>query len=175
PEIVTQIQTVDGAKIGEAVRETGPAATKPASPAVLIYVQSDRDLAKSLVKIKCSTADVKMIETGVYVVSTAGRHVLDVNVISESPLQWDDESVTITVGPPGPGPGPGPTPDPKPDPQPDPGVAPIDGPGLRVLFVSESAEPMPPNIQESFYSPEIAAWHNANCVKVDGQAETWRV
>lgn len=122
PEIVTQIQTTDGTKIGQAVRETGPAATKPASPAVLIYVKSDRDLAKSLVKIKCLTADVKMIEAGVYVVTTAGKHVLDVNVISEAPLQWDDESLTVTVGG---TPQPGPTPDPTPDPQPEPTPTPI--------------------------------------------------
>lgn len=138
PEIVTQIQTTDGTKIGQAVRETGPAATKPASPAVLIYVQSDRDLTKSLVKIKCSTADVKMIETGVYVVSTAGKHVLDVNVISEAPLQWDDESLTVTVGgtPP-----PGPTPDPKPDPKPDPPPTPIDiskTEGAWVLIIEQT-------------------------------------
>ena len=119
PEIVTQIQTADGTKIGQAVVETGLPDAKPAAPAVLIYVQSDRDLTKSLVKIKCSTADVKLVETGVYVVTTAGRHVLDVNVISEAPLQWDDESVTVTVGnSPTPNPGPDPEPEPTPDPSP---------------------------------------------------------
>lgn len=174
PETLTQIQTVDGDKIGQAVREFGPAVVRPASPAVVVGIKSDRDLAKSLVKIKCTTADVQMIETGVYVLSTPGTHVLDVNVISESPLQWDDELVTITVGE-SPAPDPDPTPEPTPDPTPQPGDAPIEGPGLRVLFVSESAEPMSPAIQAIFYSPEISAWLNANCIKVDGQPEFRRV
>ncbi len=173
PEIVTQLETVDGEKIGEAVREVGPAVVRPATPAAVLSIKSDRDLSKSLVKIKCTTADVQMIETGVYVVSKAGRHVLDVNVISESPLQWDDETVTVTVGdvPP---PEPGPTPPPIP-PGPTPTPAPIEGPGFRVMFVSETGEPMPADIEDAFFSKEITDYLNANCVKVDGQPDFRRV
>lgn len=98
PEYLTQIETIDGDAIGQAVRETGPAVTHPAAPAVVVRLKSDRDLATSLVKIKCRTAEAVFIDTGVYVVSKPGTHMLDVNVISEGPLQWDDELVTVVVG-----------------------------------------------------------------------------
>lgn len=98
PEYLTQITTLDGDNIGQVVREVGEPVVQPAAPAVVILLKSDRDLKTSLVKIKCRTADVHLIETGVYVISLPGTHILDVNVISESPLQWDDELVTVTVG-----------------------------------------------------------------------------
>ena len=125
PEVLTQLQTTSGDNIGQAVREIGHATTKPATPAVVVYLKSDRNIAQALVKIKCATASVQMIEPGVYVVATAGRHILDVNVISESPLQWDDETVTVTVGP-APIPDPTPDPEPEPGPKPDPEPTPID-------------------------------------------------
>lgn len=169
PEIITQIETVDGDKIGQAVREVGPAVVQPVSPAAVISLKSDRDLATSLVKIKCKTAEVALVETGVYVVTKAGTHVVDVNVISESPLQWDDESVTVTVGEPTP------PPDPPTPPGPTPGVAPIEGPGFRVLFVGETGDDMPQAVADVFYSPEITKYLNENCVKVDGHPDFRRV
>lgn len=174
PETLTQVVTVDGDKIGQAVREIGAAVVKPSAPAVVLMLKSDRDLTKSLVKIRSRTTDVQLVETGVYVVTKAGKHELEVNVISESPLQWDDEIVTVTVGD-APTPEPDPTPDDPDPPTPEPGVAPIEGPGLRVLFVSESAEQMSPAIQDIFYSPDITNWLNANCIKIDGQPEFRRV
>lgn len=122
PEIITQLETVDGDKIGDAIREVGPAVVQPAVPAAVLTVKSDRDLKKSLVRIKCPTADVLKIEQGVYVVAKAGTHTISVNVISEAPLQWDDETVTVTVG----------TPEPKPDPVPDIPLDRFDNLGQRV-------------------------------------------
>lgn len=169
PEIITQLQTIDGDKIGDAIREVGPAVVQPAVPAAVVTVKSDRDLSKSLVKIKCVTADVLKIEQGVYVVAKAGTHTIDINVISEAPLQWDDESVTVTVGEPTP------PPPPPPPPGPTPGVAPIEGPGFRVLFVGETGDDMPQAVADIFYSPEITAYLNANCIKVDGHPDFRRV
>lgn len=172
PEIITQLQTVDGDKIGDAVREVGPAVVQPSSPAVVLSIKSDRDLAKSLVKIKCATADVLKISDGVYVIAKSGTHTVDVNVISEAPLQWDDETVTVTVGEPLPPP---PPPDPPTPPGPTPTPAPIDGPGFRVLFVGETGDDMPQAVADIFYSPEITKYLNENCVKVDGQPDFRRV
>lgn len=169
PEIITQLQSADGDKIGDAIREVGPAVVQPAVPAAVVTVKSDRDLSKSLVKIKCVTADVLKIEQGVYVVAKAGTHTIDINVISEAPLQWDDETVTVTVGQPTP------PPDPPPPPGPTPGVAPIEGPGFRVMFVGETGDDMPQAVADIFYSPEITKYLNENCVKVDGQPDFRRV
>lgn len=98
PSIVTQIETVDGDKIGDAIFSVGKPTIQPAAPAAVLQIKSDRDLATSLVKIKCRTAEAVLVSQGVYVVTTPGTHDLDVNVISEQPLQWDDEQLTITVG-----------------------------------------------------------------------------
>ena len=176
PEIITQIETVDGDRIGQAVREVGPPVVKPSAPSVVLLLQSDRDLAKSLVKIRSSTAEAVKVDDATYVVSKPGTHTLQVNVISDGPLQWDDETVTVTVGE-SPTPEPAPDPDPTPDPAPDPhpGVAPIDGPGFRVLFVSETGERMPAEVEDAFYAPEITSYLNANCIKVDGQPDFRRV
>ncbi len=122
PEIVTQVQTVDGDAVGAAVREVGPAIVSAPAPAVVVQIKSDRDFKTSLVKIKCATATVSLVEAGVYVVSTPGTHVLDVNVISEQPLQWDDELVTVVVGE---GPNPPDPPGPKPPEPPTPPVPPV--------------------------------------------------
>lgn len=75
---------------------------------------------------------------------------------------------------------PKPDPDVEPDPvdpdvPPQPGPAPIEGDGLRVLFVHESAEPMPREFQPAFYGPKVADYLNANCVKVDGHPEFRRL
>lgn len=172
PEIITQIETVDGDKIGQAVREVGPAVVQPVSPSVVLMIKSDRDLSKSLVKILSSTAEAVKVDDATYVVSKPGTHTLQVNVISDDPLQWDDQLVTVTVGE---SPSPDPAPDPEPTPDPHPGVAPIDGPGFRVLFVSETGERMPADVEDAFFSPEITDYLNANCVKVDGQPDFRRV
>lgn len=134
PEIVTQITTAEGEPVGEPVRELGEPVVQPGKPAVVVRLVSDRDLERSLVKIKCRTAEAVLVSTGVYVVTTPGTHELDVNVISEQPLQWDDEQLTVTVGE-----GSGPD-DPEPDdPEPD---DPLPAPGLDELTrISRQAAP----------------------------------
>lgn len=97
-QTTTQVETLDGDKIGDPVLTVSNPVEQPAAPAVVVFLKSDRDLEKSLVKIKCRTAEAILIETGVFVVTTPGTHELDVNVISEQPLQWDDQLITITVG-----------------------------------------------------------------------------
>jgi len=109
PEIITQLKTVDGDNIGEAVREVGPSVVNAEKPAAVLSIKSDRDLTKSIVKIRSSTAKAVKIADGLYVVSAPGKHTLQIDVISEGPLQWDDETVTVEVG----------TPTPEPDPIPD--------------------------------------------------------
>jgi hypothetical protein len=77
---------------------------------------------------------------------------------------------------------------PEPEPEPDdpdvpddpdepdvPGPAPIDGDGLRVLFIHESSEQLPRELGPILYGPEITRYLNANCVKVDGQPDFRRL
>lgn len=53
--------------------------------------------------------------------------------------------------------------------------APIDGDGLRVLFIYESSERMAETIEASFFSQEVERYLNANCEKVDGKADFRRL
>lgn len=168
----SQLRTVDGDPIGEAVKTERPAitvTTRAEKAAAVVFLQTERPIGDLLIRIKSKTCKPTLIEPGVYSITEAGRHELDVMAIGQNPLSWDDASLVVEVGT-------GPSPDPNPVPiPPTPGVAPIEGPGLRVLFVSESGEQMPRDVEASFYSPEIAAFLNANCIKVDGNPDFRRV
>jgi hypothetical protein len=165
-----QLQTADGQPIGaEVSRELTPV-VRPGVPAVVVFVKHDRPIDDLLVKIKSRTAEAMQIEPGVYVVSKPGRHELEINVIGQNPLTWDDKTIVVEVGG-SPTPGPGPTPGPTPTPD---GPAPIEGPGLRVLFIHESADALPAELQQVFYGPDVRAFLTANAIKVDGTPE-WRI
>lgn len=109
PTIVTQL-TVDGQAFGDPVKTEGESVTESESPAKILLVASDVDLSKALVKLKCRTAAPKRADVGVFIVDEPGTHEIEVNVISEGPLRWDDELVTVTVGGPEPAPPEPPTP-----------------------------------------------------------------
>lgn len=168
-----QLQTLDGDVIGEESSRELPPAVRPGVDAAVIFVKTDRPIDEMLVKIKCKTAEPIRIESGVYVVTKPGKHELEINVIGQNPLSWDDETVMVEVGQ---GPNPPPTPPGPTPPTPDPNYpAPIDGPGLRVLFISETGASLPREIDEAFYSTAIASYLNANCAKVDGFPDFRRV
>ncbi len=112
PHIVSQVTTETGEAIGAPVETKGTPVVKPGAPSVLLFLKTERPIGELLVKIKCKTAEAVMVEPGVYSVSKPGTHELDVNVIGQNPLTWDDMAVTVTVGN---------APEPEPDPDnPDP-------------------------------------------------------
>ena len=114
PLVVTQL-LVAGSPLGEPVTGEGEPFIEAEQPAAVLFIESDKDLAASLVKLRCRTAEAKQVETGVYLIDTPGTHEVEVNVISENPLTWDDEIVVVTVGEPVPPTPPNPPVPPPPD------------------------------------------------------------
>jgi hypothetical protein len=170
--VISQTTTEDGDAIGEAVVTPGtPSTTKTSvdKPVAVLIVKTDRPVGELLIRAKSKTCKPVQIEPGIYTVSEAGSHEVEFMAIGQNPLSWDEATVVVAVSP-----GPGPTP-PGPGPSPTPGIAPIEGDGLRVLFVAETGERMPQSIEASFYSTEVAAYLNANCAKVGGQPDFRRV
>lgn len=105
PKISTQL-LIGGVLVGKPVIGEG-VSTEDFAPAQAIFVKSDKDLTKSLVRLKCETASAKMVETGLYVIDTPGTHKVEVNVIAwGEPPTWEDEVVTVVVGEPTPPPTP---------------------------------------------------------------------
>jgi hypothetical protein len=168
---VTQVSLDDGSPLGSPVLKEMPAVVSPKQPVGLIFVKHTKPVAELLIKIKCKTADVQTIEPGVYAITKAGTHDCEINVISQNPLAWDDENIRIVVGH-----GPNPPPGPEPTPTPTPGVLPIDGDGLRVLVVYESADlsKLPRTQWEAMHGAELRNWLNANCVAGPDGAKEWR-
>lgn len=104
--------------------------------------------------------------------SAAGRYTLTAyTALGDEPSE--PETCIISVGsapvPPSPGPGPGPTPV-------DPTVTPLPAEGLRVLIVSENEarSELSPQQAGAIFGTKLAAYLNANCVKVGGKPE-WRI
>lgn len=88
-------------------------------------------------------------------------------------LRTFEARTTIAAVGDSPEPGPGPQPGPEPQPQPTPG-APIPLPGVRVLFLVESADAtkIPPGQQSAMYSKMVRDWLDTNCAKsADGHPE----
>lgn len=166
----TQLATDGGDRIGDEVTTQRPPVVSKGQPVAVMILNSPIGFEKLKVKARCDTAPVKQVLPNVYFVDQVGTHIVRFDSLSIEPFSWDDATVTVTVGiAPGPGPGPGP------GPSPGPSVAPIEGVGFRVLFVSESGTRMPRSVEESFYSPEISQWLNSVCHKVDGQPEFRRL
>lgn len=115
-----------------------------------------------------------------YLLSTAGKQWIDLQVVDFAKNIFFSRQYVVEVkspvipDPPQPTPTPVP-PQPDPPPTPTPGVAPIEGPGFRVMFVAETGDDMPAAVADIFYSPEITAYLNANCIKVDGHPDFRRV
>lgn len=138
PHIVSQVTTESGEAIGAPVETTGTPVVKPGAPSVLLFLKTERPIGELLVKIKCKTAEAVMVEPGVYSVSKPGTHELDVNVIGQNPLTWDDMAVTVTVGN-----APEPEPDPDkpepPGPKPDVPADDFDNLGQRIDAAADAA------------------------------------
>lgn len=118
----TQLQTVDGIAIGKPSKRVLSPVIRPGAPSVVLLVKHERPTDELLIKLKCRTADVITIEPGVYAIIKPGRHEIEVNVIGQNPLTWDDETVVVEVGSnPNPPTPPGPTPVPPSPPAPDDG------------------------------------------------------
>jgi hypothetical protein len=112
-----KLETVDGVQIGREVVRELPPVERPGQSAVAIFLKTERPIGELLVKLKSKTVDPTQIEPGVYAVSKPGRHEIEINVIGQNPLSWDDKTITVEVAgpvPPAP-PEPGPTPPPGPD------------------------------------------------------------
>lgn len=90
------------------------------------------------------------------------------NIFAKKTIVVEVQGITPT---PGPTPDPGPTPSPTP---PRPSVAPIEGPGLRVLMVVESSEALDLQTQDVLYGRKVRDFMTANCIKVDGVPD-WRI
>lgn len=171
---VTQVQTEDGTPIGRSVEKEGQPVVRDGVNVAIIFVKTQRPIGELLVKLKCKTCDPYLVEPGVYAVTKPGKHEIEVNVIGQNPLSWDDETVLVEVGQ-GPNPPP-PGPDP---PGPTPGPAPIDGQGLRVLFVVESSEAnlLTSGQQQVLYGEQVRSYLNQYCAKGTDSKQTpeWRI
>lgn len=171
PTISTQMVLEDGTPIGQATTTTGEPTVGPKQEAAALVIRSDRDLNDTenvLLKIRCDTASFTKLAPNGFVTDSPGTHSVRVMVLGQNPLSWDEELVRVVVGKPIP------PPPPPPPPLPD-NPAPIDGPGFRVLFLAESGERLPAEIEDAFYSREIGDWLNANCIQVDGQPDFRRL
>lgn len=100
--IVQQLTTEDGTPIGMPTESEGPTVTDSGSPAAVLQIATERPIDEMLVKLKSKTCKATRISAGLYVVTEPGTHEIDVNVIGQSPLTWDDETVTVVVGDPAP-------------------------------------------------------------------------
>lgn len=110
-----QVKTEDGIPIGNPRIKEGEPEVSSGKPVVILFVKTDRPIGELLVKPKSDTCNPYLVEPGVYAISDPGTHRVDVNVIGQNPLSWEDKTVTFTVGDdPGPEPGPDPVP-PTPD------------------------------------------------------------
>jgi hypothetical protein len=152
-----------------------------AAPYTLVELQAEGDLTGAAVLWDVSPDDLadvrelpngKMIFTGppgVYKVRCTVVRLKDGQTIA------DRQRFTVTIGTPTPPVPPGPNP-PGP-PGPTPGVAPIDGKGLHVLIVYESADlaKYPVRQLDAMQSSKVRGYLNEKCPPgpVGGQREWW--
>jgi len=168
---VTSVQVVseDGASIGKPNEKEGEPVVSNGQDVGVVLVEVGRPWEEVAVKVRSTTANFINLLPGVYATKDPGTHQVNVSVLSVvPPVLWDDALVTVIVGGEVPGPSPGPTPQPQP---PSPNGPPIDGPGLRVLFVYETAESLPRELEEVFYGNQVRSFINSVVVKVDEQPE----
>lgn len=101
PHITTQMQTTDGYALGSPTETIGEIEVREGQAVALIFIESGRDLADTanvLVKVRSKTTEVKSIDTGVYAVDTPGTHLINIVVLAQNPLSWDEAEVTVEVG-----------------------------------------------------------------------------
>lgn len=118
PSITTQLQLEDGTLIGSPVTVEGDPETRERAPGAALLLKSDRDLTDSenvLVKVRCNTASFSRLASNLLYTDKPGRHLVMVMVLAQNPLAWDEQVVTVEIGPPPPPPPP-PVPPPPPIP-----------------------------------------------------------
>jgi hypothetical protein len=159
--------------------ETGSAITT--KPVVILTATTDA----ANVQVEASDmarmpVEFRDLGGGRYLFEKPEKAWVDVTVIDFAKNIFAKKTVVVEVGispptPPGPTPvPPGPQPVPPSPTPPTPSVAPIEGPGLRVLMVVESGEPLELPIQDVLYGRKVRDFMTANCIKVDGVAD-WRI
>lgn len=103
PTIVTQLTLEDGTTIGEPIVAYGEPTVKEGGYASLLLLVSDRDLTDpktTYVRIKCKTAVVKKYSPDSYIVSTPGKHEVEIMVIGLDPLFIEEITTTVINGEP---------------------------------------------------------------------------
>ena len=156
----TQVTTKDGDKIGSpSVKKLNPSVRDGRSVAVLV-IKTDRPVSELLLRVRSKTCKPYKVSPSIYAISEPGTHEVSIDAIGQNPLSWDSDTVVVTVSDSDP-PGPKPNPD-----------APIDLPGLRVLFIYESADISRMSIEQQsiLRSRRMARFLDENCV-----ADGWRV
>ena len=116
PTITTQLQLSDGTPIGPPATVQGDEQVGAKSPAAAIVLSSDRDLNDTqnvLVRTRCNTATFSRLSPDTLFTDTPGKHLVLVMVLAQNPLGWDEQVVTVEVGPPAPPPLPPPPPIPN--------------------------------------------------------------
>ena len=122
--------------------------------------------------ISRNPGEVQKIADKVYIIDQPGKWWVDVTAIDFQKNLYGRKSLVLEIGsgptptPPEPGPGPSP---PSPD-------APIEGTGLRVLFVYESAIPLSKEHQTIVYGQKVRDYLNKYAAKGDdGKTPDWRL
>lgn len=159
------------------VDSAGPITTRPVT---LLSVTSDA----SNVQVEASDAqrvpvEFRSLADGRYIFDKPGRAWVEITAIDFEKNIFARKTVVVDVGSPPPAPPtpPAPTPvppGPMPPTPPTPSVAPIEGPGLRVLMVVESGEALDLQTQDVLYGRKVRDFMTANCIKVDGVPD-WRI
>jgi hypothetical protein len=145
----------------------------------VIIVTADTEAANIQIDatdITRTPVEFRDLGDGRYLFDKPGKTWVDATAIDFAKNIFAKKTIVVEVGispptPPGPTPVP---PGPQPPTPPTPSVAPIEGPGLRVLMIVESGEPLELPIQDVLYGRKVRDFMTANCIKVDGVAD-WRI
>ena len=142
------------------------------APAKLMEIKTDAvNVQLRVTDISRLPVEFEIIGDNQFLLNTPGKQWVDLTVVDFDKNIFFLNTYVVEVEGATPGPDP---PAPEPPGPPD-GEPPIEGPGLRVLFVAESSEGMPREIEEAFYSKQVSDYLAANCVKVDGVPDFRRV
>ena len=172
----TSAQLLNAAKVAQiddlVFVESGSAITT--KPVVVVTVKTEAaNIEVDATDTQRSPVEYRQLSGNRYMLDRPGKYWVEVTAIDFAKNIYGKKTVVVEVGKsPAPGPtppGPGPTPPPTPD-----GNAPIEGLGLRVLFVHESSQALPSELQEVFYGATVRSWLNVNAIKVDGVPD-WRI
>jgi len=147
----------------------------------VVVVTADTEAANIQIDatdITRTPVEFRSLGDGRYLFDKPGKTWVDATAIDFAKNIFAKKTIVVEVQgispptPPGPQPvPPGPTPGPTP---PRPSVAPIDGPGLRVLMIVESGSPLDLQTQDVLYGRKVRDYLTANCIKIDSVPD-WRI